>query len=549
MKLIIYTVPIKQVRSIILLNNIIRNYFRLLLAIFLFLPFTIYGQSYSAYNVKEKYDDLNRKAIAPYHYDSVEPDNDEGVFGEGMSKVLEGYLSMYKATRDKAYLYKFVLQSLCVIENRHDIQKQYNNYNVTDEPKWMGDENFFQGDGLILGALSRFVYLIKIEENSLYNLSMYSFGELNPDNYLTQTKYCNYSHMNDFNTFGDYADFIQDRVGESLWWFIQNGFWDDNLGLVQHPGSGKAATLNKQVGFSRAFFFIGMTSGEQSFLDKSLIVANLFKTDVEYECQNGIQSTTNLEPVFRYDSQNNAYWWYQNGWRLPDEDSDPICQYEEFVEDVGHGFMDILLVRDFYLFQNNTPFQQSDLVRLRNTLTNLIHDNGYIYFLVNGTDSPFSDCCVAYAPERALCWIILNEFDDYPGANPGTDVYSALMQYYLQILDPITYSNYSTIPLLYDGYENWGHAEVVLAQWEKECPNLTLYNRDVVYDQDFFSKCNLVIAPEEGSVTESFAEPIISTQDFIVEPNVESDFYAATSVTFKPGTHLTNGSKSKYLAK
>ena len=97
----------------------------IMLAIFRMLP----AQNYSTIPVKEEYDLFNTLRVnsASYNPCTVPPNDDAGAFGDGMSKVLEGYITMYKATGDKAYLYKFVHQSLCMVENRHDYQ--YSNTN------------------------------------------------------------------------------------------------------------------------------------------------------------------------------------------------------------------------------------------------------------------------------------------------------------------------------------------------------------------------------------------------------------------------------------
>ena len=38
--------------------------------------------------------------------------------------------------------------------------------------------------------------------------------------------------------------------------------------------------------------------------------------------------------------------------------------------------------------------------------------------------------------------------------------------------------------------------EVITQQWKRETYNLSLYNRDMVYDQDFYAPGKLVIDPK-----------------------------------------------------
>lgn len=86
--------------------------------------------------LKEEYDIYNSHRITiEYNPCLKNIDTDGPDFGDGMAKVLEGYISMFEATGDKAYLNKFVLQSLCIMENRHD----FNAPPSHNEPRWVNE--------------------------------------------------------------------------------------------------------------------------------------------------------------------------------------------------------------------------------------------------------------------------------------------------------------------------------------------------------------------------------------------------------------------------
>lgn len=124
------------------------------------------AQNYNFIPVKEEFDFYNElQVFSAYKPCTADPNNDAGTFGDGMSKVIEGYISMYQATGDKAYIYKFVHQSLCITENRHDLNPHANN----NEPRWSFDPQMYQ-DGYIIAAFTRFIYLVKLEEPSLFNV-------------------------------------------------------------------------------------------------------------------------------------------------------------------------------------------------------------------------------------------------------------------------------------------------------------------------------------------------------------------------------------------
>lgn len=105
---------------------------------------------------------------------------------------------MYKATGDKAYLYKFILQSLCMMENRHDLNASA----INNDPRWSFDPQMYQ-DGYIIAAFSRFIYFVKLEEPSLFNEPVHQFDELNPANYAANTCNCNNFGRTVFNQIVD----------------------------------------------------------------------------------------------------------------------------------------------------------------------------------------------------------------------------------------------------------------------------------------------------------------------------------------------------------
>lgn len=327
------------------------------------------GQNYNTIPAKEEFDLYNdiRVFNTSYNPCTANPNNDAEIFGDGMSKVLEGYIVMYKATGDKAYLYKFVHQSLCITENRHDFNPSATN----NEPIWSFDPQMYL-DGYIIAAFSRFIYLVKNEIPTLFNEPIYQFDELLPANYAPNTCFCNKFGIT-FSTFGQYANWLQDRVGETLWWYLTNGYWSNDWGMLQVPGSNATgAAINMQVGFGRVLLFIGLTTGEQSFLDKAETIANLYKSHVFFYdiCENKFYNADVLRLT-----NDNAYWWYHSGWSRLRKDCFPFFNvpkysgFVAFIEDISHGGIVTWLPLDFCKFQPNTPFSINDMIRFRNTFS------------------------------------------------------------------------------------------------------------------------------------------------------------------------------------
>ncbi len=510
--------------------DVIRIVKHVIVLSFLFQIQSLFSQ-YENYPVKEKYDQLNVPAVEEYSPCTISSIGDEEAFGNGHCHILEGYITMYETTGDKAYLYKFIFQSLCMMENRHDYA------GVELSPRW-SDNMYLNGN--IVAAFARFAHLVK-NNSTLYNSALYPFNTI-----------VNNSFNTTFSTFGDYSNWLQGRCGETLWYFSNNGYWLSNG--FRRLGQDEPMEINMQVGFTRAMLYIGLNANEPSFLTKANIIANQFKSTVNIVdyCKGKILNT----PVFLVNSDN-AYQWYHAGWRVTKENScststfpfffTNVPQYDEYVkfkEDISHGAPVTWLVNDFRKYQPSTPFNLTDMVRFKNTFAKRIYaGNGNFHNAVDGTDNPVycGDNCVSnfsmnyyqyeYTP---LNYMYLSEYDAFETTSPT--VYEILMDFYQNKL-----LNTTTKPSFYQGMANKGHAETVQAHWQRECFSLSLFNRNVVYNQDFFAKKNLVVNPSEGPTT-SYADPIIYEPTFTVQGGITANLTAGESVSLKPGTQFKAGS-------
>ncbi|MDD2636198.1 MAG: T9SS type A sorting domain-containing protein [Bacteroidales bacterium] len=499
--------------------------------VIIFFNLKSFSQNYENIPVKEEYDIYNSYEINHDHHPcNISSNNDANVFGDGMSKILEGYVTMYKTTGDKAYLYKFVIQSLCMMDNRHD-------YSGDEEtPRW---SYTMYHDGYIIAAFSKFIYLIKIEDTSLFNTTLYQFGAIINNNFDAT-----------FSTFGQYAGWLQDRVGETIYWFLNNGYWDNSFGMKKSPDDDVPAEINMQIGFARAFLYNGLTASNQDFLDKANLYANLFKGNVYFydRCEDEIYDFS----VFRLNS-NNAYWWYHNGWKVPQRNcwsshfpyyhtKEPKhTAYTQYVEDISHGAVVSWLPYDFYFHQPNTSFNMDDLIRFRNTFAKNLYDNGEFHTGTDGSDNnTYIDDREDYTQEvidglrhlSSLSYMQYYLFDGVDETATEPDIYNIVMDFYINGLVNYLHS--------YGGQANKGHSEVVQAQWDKENYNLTLYNREVVYDQDFIAKNNLIIAPLDAEGN-SYTDPIISEQKFIVKSGTTVMMTAGNCIELCSGFQTEQG--------
>lgn len=186
------------------------------------------------------------------------------------------------------------------------------------------------------------------------------------------------------------------------------------------------------------------------------------------------------------------------------------------------------------------PFTDTEMVRFRNTFTKHVWDPtaGGFHTAVNGQDAP------VYPPSyngqfnvlryNALAWMPLQHFDQASGAATGDQVYDIIMGFYESEV-------HGSPTDLTGGFHYLGLAEVVSAQWERECFSLTLFNRELVYDQDFAAKAVLTVDAfgEEGA---SFADPVIHVPRFTVHEGIRSQFRAGGAVAWEPGFEAVYGS-------
>lgn len=474
--------------------------------------------------LKEDYDAYTQQLISNYKPCTLSTENDHTVFGDGMAYVLDGYLSMYESTRDKDYLYKFMMQSLCMMENRHDFS------GISNEPRW---GNLTYEEGNINGAFAKYIHFIKVKHKTLDTLKMYPFLEFSNNSFNTT-----------FNTFGEYANWLSLRVDEALSWFIANGYWNDQWGFLDKPNTTSSLIINKHIGFARAVLFMGLC-GNPEYEAKSKLIESLFFKDVEFYDRHKLKRFK--APLF-IKNDKGAYWWYHYGWtdvrkkrkiRFKwSKGSSSIQKYTSFIEDISHGGIVALYPLDQWLNNPKTAFKEQVLSGFHKTFTQNIYDGkGGFYNAVNGTDNPISDNYCTTCPHNyhAMKSLIYAPYAAFDGVLESDSIYPILMEYYQSYID-----SSSGLPIGYCCGINYGHAELVKAQWSIEKFNLSLYNRYLVYDQDFTVKGGLVIEPEIATEI-SFSEPKTDNKTFIIASGVKSNF-KASSINIKSGTQFKAGS-------
>jgi hypothetical protein len=494
--------------------------------VFCFHSLLTFGQQFGQLPLKEDYDRYTQQLVKNYKPCTISTEKDHTVFGDGMAYVLDGYLTMYETTQDKDYLFKFINQSACILENRHDLA------GISNEPRW-GDITYEEGN--IIGTFSKFVHLVKIKDKALQSLKIHPLSS--PINYSLDVG---------AETFGDYALWLQGKIEETLDWFIQNGYWNDQLGFLEEPFSSSSLIINKHIGFAKAVLFLSL-SGEDKYASYSNTIESLFFSQVQFYDRH-VRKEYN-EPLFLLNDKN-AIWWYHFGWtevrkkrkiRFKKSKGTPsIEKYTSFYEDISHGA--IVMSYPIIQWENNpiTRFNQRDLIYFHRTFTQNIYDGkGGFFNAVNGEDNPISDNYCKECPHNyhALKSLMYAPYCSFDAIDSSTiNVYDVLMKYYQKNV-----MQQAKLPSGYCCGINSGHAELVKFQWLNEEENLTIFNRFLVYEQDFNAEGSILIAPENAA-GESYAEPIISDKKFIVDTGVKTTLSAGKSIQLKTGVHFKSGS-------
>jgi hypothetical protein len=504
------------------------NFLKILSGVLLFLIFYSNGraQSLSELSVKEDYDYYNYLLKNKFSACKSNFLSDSSSYGNKYAYVLESNLDMYELTKDKAYLYHFIEMSLCLVENRKDYF-----FDDFDKPVWV--EKMYE-NGNILAALSRFVFVVN--SNHLNRESLYPFPFIADNSFGKQ-----------FATFGAYSSWIQDRCGETIWYYLNNGNWTNRYGFKKSPLDDVPAEINMQSGFARALLFIGICSGEELFLQKVSIIESLMLGYLEID--DGCNDFVHTIPVFATDTITNSYSWYHSGWKLLKDGcilhpfSDNSQAYTEYHEDIGHAILVLNMALDFYHYHASTNISVRNMERFKNMFTKKIYispgnfansvfgELGPIYF--NGGAEPYPE--INTLKVRALSYAPLSEFDCGNDATNSPGVYDIIMSLYES-----EYYHLDFLP--FSGLDNWGHAKVVRMQWDNSCPDLHLYRRQVVYNQDFWSKGDLMINGMDERVDYTFMHPTdFNLPVFEIDCGVSSKISASNEIDLK-NFHAKEGS-------
>lgn len=468
-------------------------------------------------------------------------------FGESLGYLLESYIVMYKATKDKDYIFKAINESLRMMSWRES-NKRFSIY--------------FYKNGIICWGMAHLAYTILIECPELKQVII-------PSNILEIPNSTIATNILPSMTYSleNIANWLCLKTNEGLQEYIFTNWVDANKAF-KNDDDDNALGINMQSSFGAAMLYlgkIGTTNSNYSFLfpllDYGATIARLYKQHISFEDKCACDDYDNDLLI---ETSDNSYWWYHSGWSTRTNDcilNFNSCipythfnqieksEYIQFKEDISHALVTLNLPKaanDINLFTHNDyPFSNEVMVKFRNMFSKKIFNGDFnnpeFSNAVDGTQQPISptglpDNCFN---DQSIAYMPFYKYDNYNASASAPNVYDIVMNYFL---------NFYNLGNISNGINIYGLSEIVKAYYDKECYDLTLYNRKLTYNQDFYAKHNLDINPTSydcyhAANHESFADPIITANVFSVEPNIHSSISADNCVTLKGEVYLKSGSE------
>lgn len=355
---------------------------------------------------------------------SMEAQND---LGSTRSGSLEGLLRMYEATCNMKYLWEFMEQATQIYNARADrMGYSTHPYTFFNQVPW---------HGRILYPMAHFVHLVKT--NSTLNAQ--TIPAAHQSNFKNNT------------TMGSFANMINaDNIQIMDYLLITKGFWKSDEECIckvssvgqpctdiQENGERKnIAELNFQAPFGCALIY--------------MYLANPARTDYGVKAVHMARAyLVTGNGILGYNASANAYTWYHDGWQKVRHKIYMVPPYiwsawefdKEFKEDAAHGCWDIyfpLLYNKYYssitgTITGNQYFEDYQLVRFKNTFSELIYEPGYPFNcnVMGNCAGPMSGVTQESDVQMNMkCWIDFYKYDFV--ANSGSHkVYDILMTHYI----------------------------------------------------------------------------------------------------------------------
>ncbi|MNU92567.1 hypothetical protein D3C71_824880 [compost metagenome] len=491
----------------------------------------VYEQLYGPiYDINSSTNNINAQGDITYNKATIYSNTtDEITLGSLRTGSLEALLRMYEATCDPKYLWEFMEQVNQIVAIRADkispLQSAW--------PYWF--KNYVYMHGRLLTAFTHFVHLVK-SKPVIYNASI---------------PLAHRPNFGNFTTIGAFADNLN-TVNRQTMDFLMTRYWktagDDCMckpSTISATCSGAPAGLNNmelnmQAPFGCALLYLYLANPtEVSYAVKTVQMARAY-----------LVSQGN---VLEYNSTYNAYVWHHDGWQ---RNSAGGSLTNVYYEDIGHGGLDIMFPLLYNKYYNNfyssitagQYFEDYQMARFRNTFTKIIYNGSIPTSCTPGSTfdcNVYGTCSGHYGSTSSADyqmngknWTLLYKFDNVSGSQPGSTVYSIMMNYYIAVESCISINSNN-----YGGIGIQGLADMVYANRDKEgligCPlSLVLSNENTFELKNPVSESFVVPIEEEISEVRIYdmngKEQVINRNDkTIFIKNLADGYYILVLKTFE----------------
>ncbi|TAL62371.1 MAG: T9SS type A sorting domain-containing protein [Bacteroidetes bacterium] len=519
---------------------------------------------------------------------------------KGIAEAIQSHITMYRVTKDKAHLIKAINMGLGLVSKRTDVIKNVGGTSQiwADSDTYPDEKLGYWYEGFTLAALAELAYIMISEPDYFPEL----ISQPLPVQLITNPMPAVPLPPVPLTTYGAIGSWFRDRVNETMTYYgtVQ---WSDDAGFLYGDIDSKECdnkfyhqgleAVNQHAPLTVAAMYlkaIDATSFTNSipgkiadfYLGQTPVFKNSGKDnpdpdddprDIKCDRLNLIGNSNECQsvPIMHLNPIDNSYWWFYHGWSKGlIEPSKNSCANDcrracsnltTFLEDFGHA--------DFTMEfpMHSIPFgyfSDGHMIRWRNTFAKLIWDPyhplgpGFHTAIIGSMDDDVSfipckgifDCNGFWGVP--LMFMPLYKFDGADATATSPNVYDIVMGYYQNDVEQAVITNDTK----QSNRSIYGLSRLASAQWDKECTNNTLYNRDVVYDQDFFAKNILTIAPQQttdvfytknnSGVPSPFADPETFTDGgskdrFVIEAGTTVNMRAGERIVVKSGSSAKSG--------
>jgi hypothetical protein len=349
----------------------------------------------------------------------------------------------------------------------------------------------------------------------------------------------------------------------------------------------QAAQLNQNVLCVMPFLYLGL-AGNANHLAKAKRVAELLKSNLVFtdKCHSPCPYDIQYDAPIFLNGPNNSFWYYTNGWYLeqskclpcPDNNSFDYTKAIEASEDVSHAINLMYFIYEAYkqgltinnnndLFLNDAEMEKFRRMFLNNIYVGTNSESLTFFNLrVDGTNYALSDDDGQnFNDYKNLISAFMPFYEfDYNGTVKSTTTYDLILQTMKNVWEGGNPNNPNNPRSALDFLSSsaiggYGFSQVVSAQWDKECVDLTLFNRNLTYDQDFHAKHNLTINTIDETPTEflydsdllykpipiqkSITLPVYQSSNFTIQSGVTANITAGNYVSLKGEVYFKSGSE------